>query len=119
MADTAVPDADQRPAAPEQPAHVLDIAAHLLFLAWRDGTEMTVAKLHFLCYQVQAWSLAWSGQPAFAQSIYAEAEGIRIDEIRDAYAAFGDRAFTLQDAVDAGIVAVVDGPESPSARIQQ
>lgn len=87
--------------------HVLDIAAHILGLADRDGIEMTTAKLHFLCYQVQGWSLAWSGQPAFNQTIYAEADGIRIQEISDAYAPLGAGTFTLQDAIDAGIVTVL------------
>lgn len=118
MADAGGPTAvPARPAHGEPPAHVLDVAAHLLGLAARDGIEMTAAKLHFLCYQVQAWSLAYTGQQAFAQTIYAEADGVRIDEIRDAYACFGDRPFTLQEAVDAGIVAV--GTETPDAEIRQ
>lgn len=118
MADADTPTAvPAHPAHREPPAHVLDVAAHLLGLAARDGIEMTVAKLHFLCYQVQAWSLVYTGQQAFAQTIYAEADGIRINEIREAYACFGDRAFTLQEAVDAGIVAV--GAETPDTEIRQ
>lgn len=91
-----------------QSARVLDIAAAIMLAAERDGIEMFVAKLHFLCYQVQGWTLARTGRPAFAETIYAEADGVRIDEIRDAYAPLGDGFFTLQDAIDAGIITVPD-----------
>ena len=105
MADAV---ASARPTIPlvpgDQLAHVLDIAAHIMLVAERDGIEMFVAKLHFLCYQVQGWTLACTGKPAFDQTIYAEADGIRIDEIRTAYAPLGDGVFTLQDAIDAGII---------------
>lgn len=93
---------------------VLDIAAHIMFVAERDGIEMTTAKLHFLCYQVQGWTLVYAGKPAFAEAIYAEAEGVRIDEIRDAYAPLGDGTFTLQDAIDAGIITVPTAGPAPT-----
>jgi hypothetical protein len=83
---------------------VLDIAAAFLIAAERDGIEMFVAKLHFLCAQVQGWTLAYSGRPAFTETIYAEADGYRIDEISTAYAPLGDGVFTLQDAIDAGVI---------------
>ncbi|MCB5280343.1 hypothetical protein [Arthrobacter sp. ES1] len=87
-----------------QPSRVLDIAAAIMLAAERDGIEMFVAKMHFLCYQVQGWTLARTGRPAFAETIYADADGVRIDAIRDAYAPLGDGIFTLQDAIDAGII---------------
>lgn len=95
----------------DQPTRVLDIAARIMVVAERDGIEMFVEKLHFLCYQVQGWTLACTGKPAFAETIYAEANGYRIDEIRDAYAPLGDGVFTLQDAIDAGIITMpADSP---------
>jgi hypothetical protein len=90
------------------PAHVLNIAAAFVIAADRDGYEMFVAKLHFLCYQLQGWTLALTGRRAFAQMIHAVADGVRIDEISTAYAPFGDRIFTLQDAIDAGIICAPD-----------
>jgi hypothetical protein len=99
------------PLAPgEHSTHVLDIAAHIMLAAERDGLEMTVEKLHFLCYQVQGWTLACTGKPAFEATIYAESDGVRIDEIRTAYAPLGDGVFTLQDAIDAGIITMPAGP---------
>lgn len=87
-----------------QSTRVLDVAAQFMIFAERDGIEMTVAKMHFLCAQVQGWTLACSGKPAFAETIYAEPAGYWIKEIRDAFAPFGDGVFTLQDAIDAGII---------------
>lgn len=98
----------------DQPPRVLDIAAAFMIAADRDGIEMFVAKLHFLCAQVQGWTLAYSGKPAFAEAIYAEADGYRIDEIRDAYAVFGEGTFTLQDAIDAGIITMPAHSPAPA-----
>ena len=98
----------------DQPSRVLDIAAAFMTAAERDGVEMFVAKLHFLCYQVQGWTLVCTGKPAFEAKIYAVADGVRIDEIRDAYAPLGDGVFTLQDAIDAGIIAMPRTSPDPS-----
>lgn len=97
-----------------QSARVLDIAAHIMVIAERDGIEMFVEKLHFLCYQVQGWTLACTGKPAFTETIYAEVDGVRIDEIRDAYAPLGDGLFTLQDAIDAGVITMPRTSPEPS-----
>ncbi|MEO3931424.1 hypothetical protein WMO79_01235 [Micrococcaceae bacterium Sec7.4] len=115
-AGAAAPACPPAPRAPDhQPAHVLDIAAYIVGTAERDGLEMFVAKLHFLCYQVQGWTLACTGRPAFEQTIYAEADGVRINEIRDAYAPLGDGIFTLQDAIDAGVITMpCSGDPAPS-----
>jgi hypothetical protein len=103
------------PLAPgEHSTHVLDIAAHVMLAAERDGIEMTIEKMHFLCYQVQGWTLACTGKPAFEATIYAEADGVRIDEIRTAYAPLGDGVFTLQDAIDAGIITMPAAGPAPA-----
>jgi hypothetical protein len=103
----------------ERSTHVLDIAAHIMLAAERDGIEMTTAKLHFLCYQVQGWTLACTGKPAFEATIYAVADGVRIDEISTAYAPLGDGVFTLQDAIDAGVIAVPAATAGESAGNQE
>ncbi|KIA73467.1 hypothetical protein ANMWB30_23940 [Arthrobacter sp. MWB30] len=92
--------------APSSTATVLDIALYILIQAERDGLDIFTAKLNFLCYQVQGWNLAWTGRPAFDEAIHATADGISIPEIDAAFAVFGDRSFTLQDAIDEGIVIV-------------
>jgi hypothetical protein len=123
MSDTADESLTPRstvPLAPgEHSTHVLDIAAHIMLAAERDGIEMTVEKMYFLCYQVQGWTLACTGKPAFEATIHAEAKGVRIDEIRTAYAPLGDGTFTLQDAIDAGIVAAPAATASDNAGNQE
>lgn len=97
-------------------ATVLDIAAAFVLAAERDGVEMFVAKLHFLCVQVQGWTLACSGRLAFTETIYADADGYRIDEISTAYAPLGDGVFTLQAAIDAGVITLpCDHPQHSPA----
>jgi len=58
---------------------VLDVAAYIL--AARG--EMSAMKLQKLIYYAQAWALAWTGRPLFANRIEAWAKG---PVVRDLYA---------------------------------
>lgn len=52
-------------------ATVFDVAKYIL----EQCGQMSTMKLQKLCYYAQAWSLAWTEQPLFAEEIQAWANG--------------------------------------------
>lgn len=91
---------------------VLDVVVYLLLSAQRDGWEIFESKIHFMCYQIMGWSLAWTGEKAFDASVLAVEDGFLIQEVADFLAPLGlsrDEVFTFADCVVAGIVTMAPG----------
>lgn len=101
------PSAQPPVTADSQDTSVLSIVVYLLSCAERDGWELFESKIHFMCAQVLGWSLAWTAEAPFTESLYAVADGYLIQEVTDFFAPLGiarDEVFTVQDCVDAGIL---------------
>lgn len=60
-------------------ANVYDVAEHIL----RKAGSMTAMKLQKLVYYSQAWHLAWTENPLFAEKIQAWRDGPVVQELFD------------------------------------
>lgn len=64
-------------------AAALDVARHLIKLSGvdPDGIEMDALRLQKLLYYVQGWTIAWTGQPAFDETLRAWIHGPVVPEV--------------------------------------